>query len=74
MKSRAGYQQRLFKSALGTNLTVIEKVTIVALLLMLGISSWESLQGRDIGSVEQLKLAKLKAQELISYRGDQRPE
>ncbi len=68
MKPWVGYKQRVLKSAMRLDLSVIEKTIIVLVLLMLGISSWDSLQGRDIGDKEQIRLAKLKAQqELMAF-------
>ena len=63
MKSRFGYSDHFLSEVGKLKLSLLEKVLISSLVLMCLISAVSSLSGRDVGNSEQLKMAKLQAQE-----------
>lgn len=72
MKSWFGYNGHFFTELRSLRLSIIEQTLIACLVLMCLISAVSSMYGRDIGNTEQLKLAKLQAQqELMALRTHQ---
>ncbi len=63
MKSRLGYSSHFLTEVRKLKLSLLEKVLLSSLLLMCLISVLSAMSGRDIGSTEQLKMAKLQAQQ-----------
>jgi hypothetical protein len=61
--------EHLSRKVLGLDLTAFETALFAALLIMCAIIVVDNLSGRDVGSYEQVKLAKLQAeQELMALR------
>lgn len=72
MKPRLGYNGHFFQEMLGLRLSLLEKTVLLSLILMCLISAVDSLVGRDVGNQEQLRMAKLQAQqELMALRANQ---
>ena len=65
MKSRLGYSSHFLTEVRKLKLSLLEKVLLSSLLLMCLISVLSAMSGRDIGSTEQLKMAKLQAQQAL---------
>lgn len=63
MKSWFGYSEHFLTEMRGLKLSILEKILISSLVLMCLISAADSLTGQDIGSLEQLKMAKMQAQQ-----------
>jgi hypothetical protein len=63
MKSRLGYSSHFMTEVRRLRLSLLEKVLISSLVLMCLISVFSSMSGRDIGNTEQLKMAKVQAQQ-----------
>ena len=69
MKSRLGYSNHFSTEMKRLKLSLLEKVIIFSLLAMCLISAVSSLTGRNVGNSEQLKMAKMQAQqELMALR------
>jgi hypothetical protein len=65
MKFREHFSQKVP----GLNLTLFETTLFASLLMMCMIIVADNLTGRDVGSYEQVKMAKLKAeQDLMALR------
>jgi hypothetical protein len=72
MKSCQGYSGRFFEEMRNLRLSLLEKFLITSLVLMCLISAADSLMGRDLGNFEQVKMAKLQAQqEMMALRMSQ---
>lgn len=63
MKSRLGYSSHFMTEVRRLRLSLLEKVLISSLVMMCLISVFSSMSGRDIGNPEQLKMAKIQAQQ-----------
>lgn len=63
MKSRLGYSGHFMTEVRRLRLSLLEKVLISSLVLMCLISVVSAMSGRDIGNTEQLKMAKIQAQQ-----------
>ncbi len=72
MKSWFGYNGHFLKEIRSLRLSALEQTLIASLVLMCLISAASSLTGRNVGNPQQLKLAKLQAQqELMALRTHQ---
>lgn len=69
MKSWQGYSYRFLGELFSLRLSILEAALLTALVLMCLVSAVESMAGRNIGNHEQIRMAKLQAQqELMALR------
>ena len=74
MKFSAGYEGRFLREARALRISLIEKAILLSLVLMCLISAVDALSGRNVGNPEQLRMAKVQAQqELMALRAGQGP-
>jgi hypothetical protein len=74
MKFSAGYEGRFLREVCGLRIFLLEKAILLSLILMCLISVVDAFSGRDVGNPEQLRTAKLQAQqELMALRAGQGP-
>jgi hypothetical protein len=69
MKTWLGYRGHFMNELSSLRLTILETTLISSLVIMCLISAISAMSGRDVGNSEQLKMAKLQAQqELMALR------
>lgn len=74
MKSLSDYGSHFLSELVEMRISLLEGTLLVALLLMCLMSAVESTLGRDVGSREQIQMAKQQAQqEWMAFRTTERP-
>jgi hypothetical protein len=74
MKFSAGYEGRFLREIRGLRISLLEKAILLSLILMCLISVLDTFSGRNVGNPEQLRMAKLQAQqELMALRAGEGP-
>jgi hypothetical protein len=72
MKSRFGYDGHFFQQLRGLQMSSLEKTILISLILMCVMSAVDAFNGRLSGNHQQLRMAKLQAQqELMALRANQ---
>jgi hypothetical protein len=74
MKSLLDYGNHFLNELLEMRISLLEGALLVALLLMCLVSAIECNLGRDVGSIEQIRMARQQAQqEWMALRSPDRP-
>lgn len=74
MKSLLDYGNHFLNELLDMRISLLEGALLVALLLMCLVSAIECNLGRDVGSIEQIRMARQQAQqEWMALRSPEQP-
>ena len=73
MSPWAGYRNRFVERMMQLDISVVEKALMLTVLFTLVVSAYDTMQGRNVGDPDVIRLAKLKAQqEWMAQRTDTR--